>query len=114
MQNLAVKQPVSTGLWGQANIDPSRTRRLKFFSLRQRSNSVGELENYCVVPSVVFLSILGVEGIRIGQLSHSEPYKAKTGSDDVDKNAEDDYILRKLFKKSGKTFFRRFTVLPVE
>ena len=50
----------------------------------------------------IFLLILEVEGIRIGQLSHSEPYNAsKDCNEDVDENADDDYILRKLFKKSG-------------
>jgi hypothetical protein len=49
------------------------------------------------------LSILEVEGIRIGQLSHSETYNATKSSDNVDQNADDDYILRKLFKKSGKS-----------
>ncbi|XP_028395196.1 DNA excision repair protein ERCC-6-like [Dendronephthya gigantea] len=43
-----------------------------------------------------------VEGMHIGQLSHSEPYRPRQGPEDVpDKNADDDYILRKLFKKSG-------------
>ena len=50
-----------------------------------------------------------MEGIRIGQLSHSEPYDArKDSSDAADHNADDDYILRKLFKKSGKSFQFKF------
>lgn len=41
--------------------------------------------------------------MRIGQLSHSEPYRPrKDPEEDTEKNADDDYILRKLFKKSGR------------
>lgn len=46
---------------------------------------------------------LEIEGIRIGQLSHSEPYLSKKESEDGENKHDDDhYILRKLFEKSGK------------
>ena len=63
-------------------------------------------KNYC-------LSISEVEGIRIGQLSHSEPYDTKKDSGEVDQNADNDYILRKLFKKSGRSFYSRLNWVPL-
>lgn len=49
-----------------------------------------------------------IEGVRISQLSHSELYKDKKSLENVDNNSDDDYILRKLFKKSGLDFFHQY------
>ena len=50
----------------------------------------------------LFYLVLEIEGIRIGQLSHSETYVSKNDSEDGEQGGDDHYILRKLFKKSGE------------
>ena len=55
---------------------------------------------------VFFISpffFIEIEGIRIGQLSYYESYVSKRDSEKREKRRDDDnYILRKLFKNSGK------------